>query len=190
MTAGPDWDRLYELAAAQAGLFTTQQAAEVGYSSQLLRHHLGSGRLVRARRGIYRLVHFPPDEHQGLVEVWLWSEGAGVFSHQTALALLELSDVLPAHLDLTLPRSWRRRRLRTPLGITLHHADLPASERAWVGPVPITSPARTLNDCATANFSPELLQQGAQEALRRGLVARSDLGPVQQALAPFGGIAG
>ncbi len=38
----PDWDRLYEAAAAQEGFFTTRQAADAGYSSQLrysLREH-------------------------------------------------------------------------------------------------------------------------------------------------------
>lgn len=47
----PDWDHLFETAAAQDGLFTTKQAAEAGYSPQLLAHHLGGGRMVRVRRG-------------------------------------------------------------------------------------------------------------------------------------------
>jgi len=70
----PNWDRLYETAAAQEGLFTTRQAAEAGYSTQLLRYHVSSGRVARARRGVYRLVHFPAGEHEELVMVWLWSE--------------------------------------------------------------------------------------------------------------------
>ena len=53
----PDWDHLFEIAAAQTGRFTTQQAAEAGYSPQLLAHHLGARRMVRVRRGVYRLVH-------------------------------------------------------------------------------------------------------------------------------------
>lgn len=32
----PDWNVLYETAAPQEGLFTTRQAAEAGYSPQLL----------------------------------------------------------------------------------------------------------------------------------------------------------
>ena len=36
----PDWNRLFETAAAQEGLFTTQQAAEAGYSAQLLVHYV------------------------------------------------------------------------------------------------------------------------------------------------------
>jgi predicted transcriptional regulator of viral defense system len=54
--AKPDWDRLFEVAAAQEGYFTTQQAAEAGYSSQLLLKHIRAGRVARVRRGIYRLV--------------------------------------------------------------------------------------------------------------------------------------
>ena len=81
------WDSLYQTASAQAGHFTTQQAAEAGYSTQLLLKHIRAGRLVRVRHGIYRLVHFPAGEHEELAVVWLWSEHKGVFSHQTALGL-------------------------------------------------------------------------------------------------------
>ena len=82
----PDWNALYEMAAAQDGYFTTRQAAAAGYSRPLLARHLTSGRIVRVRRGIYRVVHYPPSDHEDLVVVWLWSGQAGVFSHETALA--------------------------------------------------------------------------------------------------------
>jgi predicted transcriptional regulator of viral defense system len=184
----PDWDCLYEIAGAQDGYFTTQQAAEAGYSSQLLIKHVGAGRVAKARRGIYRLVHFPAGDHEELTVVWLWSERAGVFSHQTALALHGLSDALPAQVHLTLPAQWRRRRFRTPQGVVLHHADVPAEDRTWFGAVPITSPRRTLSDCAREFVSPELLRQAAHQALSRGLLIKSDLSDVATALAPFGGL--
>jgi predicted transcriptional regulator of viral defense system len=186
---GPDWNRLYEVAAAQAGNFTTQQAASAGYSSQLLLKHIRAGRVVRAQRGIYRLVHFPASEHEELVTAWLWSEQVGVLSHQTALFLRGLSDVLPTQVHLTLPAGWRRRRLRVPAGLMLHHAELTQEERSWFGPVPATSVRRTLNDCAEDGLSPELLRQAAQQALRRGLVVSAELGEVESALKPFGGLA-
>ena len=185
----PDWDRLYETAGAQDGYFTTQQAAAAGYSSQLLLKHIHAGRVARPRRGVYRLVHFPSGEHEELAVVWLWSERAGVFSHQTALSLHGLSDVLPAQIHLTLPAAWRRRRLRVPPGVVLHHGDVPPEDRAWFGPVPATSPRRTLADCARDLVSPEHLRQAAQQALRRGLVVKDDLAEVERALAPFGGSA-
>ena len=185
----PDWNRLYEVAAGQQGLFTTQQAAEAGYSPQLLAHYVQAGRAVRVRRGIYRLVHFPAGEHEELVAAWLWSERAGIVSHQTALALQGLSDALPAQVHLTLPSGWRRRRFRVPAGVVLHFADVPAVDRAWFGVVPISNPRRTLNDCAREGLSPELLLQATQQALRRGLVTKAELGDVEEALKPFGGLA-
>jgi len=185
----PDWDRLFEIAAAQAGYVTTKQAAAAGYSTHLLRKHIHAGRITRPQRGIYRLVHFPAGEHEDLVPAWLWSEQVGVLSHQTALSLHDLSDVLPAQVHLTLPAVWRRRRFRVPVGVVLHHADVSPAERSWFGPVPATSASRTLNDCAKSGLSPELLGQAARQALGRRLVARSELGDVEAALEPFGGLA-
>jgi predicted transcriptional regulator of viral defense system len=185
----PDWDLLFETASAQAGYFTTKQAAQAGYSSQLLLKHIRAGRVAQTRRGIYRLVHFPAGEHEELVTAWLWSERAGVVSHQTALALHGLSDALPAHVHLTLPRTWRTRRFRLPTGVVLHYADVSQGERAWFGAVPTTTPRRSLNDCAREHTSPDLLRQAAQQAIRRGLVIRAELGDVDEALRPFGGLA-
>jgi predicted transcriptional regulator of viral defense system len=187
--AKPDWDRLYETASAQDGHFSTQQAALAGYSSQLLLKHIRARRVTRVRRGIYRLVHFPAGEHEELVVAWLWSEREGVFSHETALALHGLSDVLPARAHLTLPADWRRRRFRVPDGIVLHHDDVRRAERVWIGPVPVTSPRRTLVDCAKAFVAPDILRQAAQQAIRRGLVVRRDLAVIERALAAFGGLA-
>jgi predicted transcriptional regulator of viral defense system len=185
----PDWNRLFATAVAQEGLFTTSQAAEAGYSPQLLVHYVHAGKAIRLHRGIYRLVHYPAGEHEDLVAAWLWSELAGVISHQTALALHGLSDALPAHVHLTLPSAWRRRRLRVPEGVVLHHADVAPDDRAWFGAVPTTNPRRTLNDCAREGLSPELLRQAAQQAVRRGLVTKPELGDVDAALRPFGGLA-
>ncbi len=189
-TPEPAWEALYEIAASQEGLFTTQQASSAGYSAPLLAHHQKAGRIARLRRGIYRLVHFPPGEHEELVAAWLWAEQAGVLSHQVALSLHELSDVLPAQIHLTLPLAWRQRRFRVPEGIVLHHADVPSRERSWIGSVTVTSPRRTLIDCARAGFSPDLLRQAAKQALARGLVTKAELGEVEKALKPFGGIKG
>jgi predicted transcriptional regulator of viral defense system len=184
----PDWNRLFETAAAQEGLFTTGQAAAAGYSPQLLVHYVRTGKAIRARRGIYRLVHFPAGEHEELVAAWLWSEQAGVVSHQSALALHGLSDALPAQLHLTLPAAWRRRRFRVPPGFVLHHGDVPTADRCWFGPVPTTGARRSLTDCAKEGLSPELLRQAASQALRRGLVARGELDEVEAALGSFGGL--
>ena len=171
----PDWDRLFETAVGQEGHFSTAQAAEAGYSPQLLNRHLRSGTIRRVRRGVYRLVHFPTSEQEDLVELWLWSDRTGVLSHETALALHDLSDLLPARVHLTLPAAWRTRRLRMPEGAALHFADVPEPERSWIGAVPVTAPLRTIVDCARDDLSPDLLRQAVEQALARGLVSRGSL---------------
>ncbi len=185
----PDWNHLFETATGQAGYFTTRQASEAGYSPQLLVHHLHAGRVARVHRGIYRLVHFPADQHEEMVIPWLWSDRAGIISHQTALSLHELSDILPARVHLTLPSAWQRRRLRPPPDVVLHYADVPPRDRAWFGAVPVTNPRRSLNDCARNGLSPDLLRQAAQQALHRGLVTRGEIVEVENALDSFGGLA-
>lgn len=186
----PNWSALYDIAAAQEGLFTTRQAASAGYSPPLLAHHQKAGRITRVRRGVYRLVHYPPGDHEELVAAWLWSESQGVISHQTALSLQGLSDALPPRIHLTLPLAWRTRRFRVPNGLLLHFSDVPAEDRSWIESVPVTATRRTLNDCAAAGLSPELLRQAAKQALVRGLVLPAELNQVEKALEHFGGILG
>ncbi len=170
----PDWDSLFVVAQEQDGYFTTTQASQSGYSRPLLHKHLASGKMVRARRGIYRLVHFPVSDHEDLVVFWLWTEQAGVFSHETALALHDLSDALPGKVHLTVPPSWRRRRLRVPAGLVLHFADVGEVDRASYSAVPLTAPLRTLRDCIEANVAADLVRQAIVQARRRGIVSAKD----------------
>ncbi|CAN5907847.1 hypothetical protein BH11MYX4_BH11MYX4_05010 [soil metagenome] len=171
----PSWDRLFEFAVGQDGHFTTKEAALAGYSPQLLLKYLKNGRIIRVRRGVYRIVHFPASEHEDLATLWLWSEKKGVFSHETALMLHNLSDALPRKVNLTLPTSWAKRRLRVPKGILVHHEDVPRKDRVEIGAVPVTNVRRTLIDCADAHVSPELIEAALQQGRARGLIDKDDV---------------
>lgn len=166
--SAPSWEALHEVANGQSGHFSAQQAAEAGFSPQLLHKHVRSGNLDRPMRGIYRITRFPPSEHEDLVVLWLWSDKQAVFSHETALSLHELSDALPARVHLTLPISTSRRR-RIPVGLVTHFADVPPPERQWLGPVPITRPARSVRDVAAAHGDAALVAQAIDQGIRRGL---------------------
>ena len=177
----PSWDKLFGVASGQDGLFTIEQADMAGFSRQLLYSYMQSGRVKRARRGIYRIVHYPQGDHEELAELWLWSKQAGVFSHGTALSLHGLSDILPRRVHLSVPSDWRLRRLKVPAGLVLHHSTVPPAERIWVGPVPVTEPGRTLLDCSLAHLSPDLLAQAFYQARARGLVSAERLQEVARA---------
>jgi predicted transcriptional regulator of viral defense system len=167
------WDDLYALAEAQSGHFSARQAAEIGFYPQRLRKYLLSKRIERVRRGIYRLTHFPPSDDEELVVYWLWTEREGVYSGESALNLHELSDALPAQQHLTLPESWRSRRLRVPEGIVLHFSDVPDTERTWAGPVPVTKAQRTIEDCIEMHVQPDLIEQAIAQAKDRGLITKA-----------------
>lgn len=76
---------------------------------------------------------------------------------------------------MTLPAAWQSRRLRVPEGVTLAFADVADAERTWVGPVPVTTPVRTLRDAAEANVAKDLLRQATKQARSRGLIGRNDI---------------
>ncbi len=162
----PDWTSLFACAAAQDGHFTTAQASEAGYSRPLLDHHVKAGRFLR---------DFPSADYEDLVVAWLWSDQQGVISHETALLLHGLSDVLPARVDLTVPASWRARRLKVPAIVRLHYAAIPDADRAWNGPVPVTTALRTMADCVADHVPPDLVDQAVRDGLRRGLFTESEL---------------
>jgi predicted transcriptional regulator of viral defense system len=170
----PDWPELLQLAYPQSGYFRTVQAAAAGFSNQLIRKHRLAGRFVRSLRGVYRLPEVPPGEHDDLVELWLWSGEVGVFSHETALSLHELSDALPSRVHMTVPSSWSR-RTAVPRLLALHHESVATTDRTWVGGIPVTSVARTLRDALDAGVDPDLLAQAIAEAKARRLVDRVDL---------------
>lgn len=171
----PNWDRLFEVASGQGGYVTNKQAAEAGYSLPLVQFYVDKGRLERVQRGILRLVHYPPGDNEDLVPLWLWSEQSGVFSHETALMLHNLSDALPAKRYMTVPTGWSKRRLRLPKGLVLHFAEIPKAARTWLGPVPLTTPLRTVADCASADVADDLVRQAVQQGLRRGLFERPEV---------------
>ncbi len=173
-TRNPSWNQLYELARSQRGYFRIAQAAEVGFSKQLLRKHVLGGRLSHELRGVYRLAGSPSADDDELVALWLWSGEVGVFSHETALSLFQLSDALPARVHMTVPLAWRRTAALPPL-LVLHHADLPEDDRTWIGPVPVTTVGRTLRDAVDAGIDPTLIAQAISEGTARKILVRADV---------------
>lgn len=173
MGYAPDHDALHALASSQDGYFTTTQARECGFSNQLIRSHLITGNFEHVQRGIYRLKVIPHGDNGDLVIHWLWSKTQGIFSHQTALSLLYLSDVLPARTHMTLPAALEPTLHRkTPTGLVLHFADIPDGDRQWFGTVPITTPYRAILDCIKTAESDNILTQAIDEADERGLITR------------------
>jgi hypothetical protein len=114
----PDYDRLYQLALKQEGFFTANQAANCGYSRQLQVYYVRKGEWLRNVRSIFRFKYFPvlSCHREDYIVTQLWTEDkngemAGVFAFATALYLHNIIQTVPAHLDVIVPRNFRRNSL-------------------------------------------------------------------------------
>ena len=134
-----------------------------------------AGNWIREHRGIYRLASFPRGDRPDLMLWSLWSRnrgeaGQGVYSHQTALSLLDLSDIMPAKLHMTVPTNFRRNS-EIPRVLVLHFADLRQSDIGVVHGVRVTEAMRTILDLlGRAEVPLATLRQALREGLRRGLI--------------------
>ena len=167
----PDHRELYLIAEQQAGYFSASQARQAGFSRSLLSYHHSTGRFARVRSGVYRLAQFPASSHEDLHIACLQVGPEAVISHDSALALYELSDLLPAEVHVTARRSASRRQP----GIRLHTNRLRQEDVTRYEGLPVTTVQRTLADVTAAGLADEQVQQAIQEALRRGLVTREGL---------------
>jgi hypothetical protein len=165
---------LYQIAVEQGGYFTAAQALQAGYTYSQQHFHRQRGNWLQIERGIFRLRDFPPAEREDLIRWSLWSrdqKGApqAVVSHDTALALHELSDVMPARIHLTVPPGFRK---QTPPGCVLHKASLAPDDVETRTGYQVTRPLRSLLDVAASPLSQEHLERAVHDALERGMVRR------------------
>jgi hypothetical protein len=173
-------DVLFEIVEGQQGYFTAKQAGDAGYKPGSQAHHVKSGNWVRVERGIYRLARFPQSPEEQLVIYALWSrnregEPEGVYSHQTAMGIHELSDVNPAKLHMTVPVAFRR-RAKTPKSLLLHRANLATSDVQQRQGFAVTCPLRAVADLATtASVSRDMIDQALREGRRRGLITSREV---------------
>lgn len=160
---------LYDLAEDQMGFITTRQAADAGVRPMTLVMMTKRGTLDRVSQGVYRLVDFPAHPLSQYMQATLWPyKRSGVLSHETALALYELSDVAPVRVHVTIPAGFRIQRV-IPTYLAIHHADLPVTDLSTFERIPITSPTRTIIDCIASHTGPALIRQAIASGRRTGL---------------------
>lgn len=173
-------DRLYGLAESQQGYFTSGQAVACGYPTSSHVYHMKTGSWLREGRGIYRLARFPESDDGQYVRWALWSRNRqgvpqGVVSHQTALALFDLSDLMPDRIHMTVPPGFRRNSA-IPEVLVLHLGELAEGDvevrQGYRVARPLKAVVDLLDDPAV---SPGHLRQALNEGLERGLITRAEM---------------
>ena len=125
------------------------------------------------RRGLYRLKDYPSSPREDVLAGWLAvGRDEAVVSHESALELLGLSDVVPDRVHLTVSRSRRGRTV--PPGVRMHTTTqrLRREDIIVRDGIRLTSPARSIIDSASTGVAPEQVAAAARDAVARGLVTK------------------
>ncbi len=161
-----DLSGLERFALGQSGYFDRGDAHGYGIYDNLLGYHTRTGRFERVFPGVYRLSVAPIGLYDEYILAWVWTNYRGAISHESALALYALADVLPTRVQVTVPRPFHR----TSAPYEVHLAPLPADEVQMYNGVRVTTPARAIVDAAASGTDPDQIHKAVAEALARGIL--------------------
>jgi predicted transcriptional regulator of viral defense system len=172
---GRIYNQLLDVANAQNGFVTAEDAKALGVNPLRLQDLTRRGAAERVGHGLYRLTAVPAGPLDAYMEATLWPHGTrGVLSHETALDLHELGDVNPARIHVTVPKAFRPRR-KIPKRYVLHRRDLAEEERTLYEGIPIVTPFRAILDGIEGHLGARLVGQAIENAERRGLLRPEEL---------------
>ena len=173
---------LLEVAGYQHGYFTAAQAVAAGVSHRALTGRVHRGIIERVARGVYRMAHYPVTSRDDLYILQVLAPGSLV-SHETALEVYALSDVLPRTIHITVPVA---SGMKPRPGVTIHRSDVPSADRTIRDDLRVTGLTRTLLDCARTGSAPEQLLMAVREGRARGMLRPADIARLR-AVYPFRG---
>jgi predicted transcriptional regulator of viral defense system len=161
-------------ALAQGGYFDRRDAQDHGLDDEALHYHTKTSRFERVFPGVYRLRTAPVAPHDDVLRAWVWSNYRGAISHESALALYGLSDVMPSHVHLTVPFDFGR-AVPPDTPFVLHRSQLQDGDITTYEGVQVTTPARSIVDAAATGTGPEQIHKAVRDALRRALTTPEGL---------------
>jgi hypothetical protein len=145
MTANEVDERISELAARQAGAFTSRQAEELGADAKLRHRRVATGRWGRPVKGIFVLRDHPATWQTSLWVGLFEAGGTVAVSHQAAAQLLRLPGRWRDPVVVTKKRGWHH----VVTTATCHETSwLPPEHVTTIDGLPCTTIARTLFDLA------------------------------------------
>jgi very-short-patch-repair endonuclease len=163
---------LAQLALPQFGVFTRAQANAVDVSNEKLQARVKRGSIERLSRDVFAIAGAPPSWHQRLLAA-AWGGGDDCcVSHRAASALHSYDGFQSGIVEVV---HHQRRDYRVAPGAIVHVTSvLDACDRTTWGPIPVTTPIRTLIDLG-AVVPIERLEEALDSAERNGLVDRDAL---------------
>lgn len=136
------------IAEGQHGAISSAQLEAIGLSRSAIARRSQAGRLHRLHRGVYAVGHIAPsNERRWMAAVLALGQGVAL-SHRSAAELWQLLPPRQGPVDISSPGRGGRGQRR---GIRIHRPQsLESREIVRRRGIPVTSPARTLQDLKRA----------------------------------------
>lgn len=148
-----------DLAARQHGNVTRNQLVAIGLNDNAIAHRLATGRLYRVHRGVYAVGRAPVVPLERAAAAVLASGPHAVLSHDSALTLWGLQKPWRFPFQVTVTRGKPQ-----PRGIQVHRSrTLTKPDLTKTFAIPVTSPVRTILDCAP-RLTPKALIRAVNDA--------------------------
>jgi very-short-patch-repair endonuclease len=160
------------LARRQRGNVTNAQLRALGLGAGAIQHRIRIGWLIQMYRGVYAVGRLPVAPEDSAAAAVLACGPQAVLSHRSALCLWRWSRPLVPPFHVTTPSRHRRPEILLHRSTRLTRADT----RLHLG-IRVTSPARTLLDCAPA-LTDKQLARAAREARLSPYLRTSEIADV------------
>jgi len=165
-THGASSRKAWALARAQHGVLARRQLLGLGYTSDAIKHRLGTGRLHSVARGVYAVGRAELSQEGGWMAALLACGEGAYLSHRSAAALYGIGEERAGVVELSVRRSGKIERP----GIEVRsRPSLPSHDIGTLNRIPITSPVRTMLDLATIQ-GPKTLLRSINEADKCGVI--------------------
>jgi hypothetical protein len=156
----------WALATKQHGVLARRDLLALGFTSKGIRHRIEAGRLHPVHRGVYAVGRRHLTREGRWMAAVLACGPDAALSHRSAAALSGIGDEHPDYIEISVGRRCRHRRsgLRVQSRPAMSAGDVTTRMN-----IPLTRPARTLVDLATA-VGPKTLERAVNEADKRDLI--------------------
>lgn len=172
------YDRIYEVAAENYGLVTTELARELGVSGMTLVMLERRGRISRVGRGVYRLEQFPASEYDSYATV-VAKAGKGAFLWgPSVLAMEKLCPTDPSKLYVGVPGRVRRNLGR---GVIVLQSAVNENAAGMRG-IPSQSVGQAILS-SRGMIMIDRLREAVRHAHERGMIKREESDRLQKELA-------
>jgi hypothetical protein len=181
---------LANIARRQCGLFTLSQAKQLGFKKNNSTYYQKTGKwkkVTKGSSGIYEFcgldLDYIEENHRQIWHAYLWAfdssgKPGAIISHESALYIHDLSDLLPNKVHITPIQEGRfRRRSMPPTEIEIHKSEVTDAdyEEMESGLLVMTPIAALRNLLKEDRQSWEHIEGGFRDAVEKGKITLGEL---------------